>query len=199
MKWKDVTRGQRAWAIYDWANSGFATSILAFIYVVYFVEEVAGGQDGSVIFGVTLKGSTLWPMTIFGSFFIIAVIAPFLGAIADHIKAKKKFLFFFCYLGVVSTCCLFFVVPGSLFLGMFFFVLSNIGFVGGNVFYNGLLKDISDEENIGFLSGLGWGFGYLGGFILLIYNLVTIVFWKELGFSSGVLAARTSFLKTVFA
>ena len=136
MKWKDITRAQKSWAMYDWANSGFATSILAFVYAFYFIDEVAHGDTGVSIFGVTVKGSTLWPVTIFMSFLIVAFLAPFLGAIADKIKAKKRFLFFFCYLGAASTCCLFFVTPGSWILGMIFFILANIGFVSGNVFYN---------------------------------------------------------------
>jgi UMF1 family MFS transporter len=179
--------------MYDWANSAFATSILAFIFVVYFVEEAA--KDVNWEIGVfTIKGSTLWPLTIFLSFFFIIAIAPLLGAIADNLKNKKKFLFFFCYLGAAATMGLFFVAPGNWKLGMVLFIISNIGFVGGNVFYNGLIKDVSNDDNIAFMSGMGWGVGYLGGFILLIVNLVMIMFWDRMGFPSGQWAARTTFL-----
>lgn len=194
MKWKDVTRGQVAWSLYDWANSAFATSILAFIFSVYFASEVANGDRGVDIFGTTVKGPTLWALTIFISFFIIIMISPALGAMADHIKAKKKFLLFFCYLGATFTCLLFFVAPGMWGLGMVFFIIANIGFIGGNVFYNGLIKDITNDDSIGYISGLGWGFGYMGGFILLVFNLVMVMFAEQLGFSSTVWAVRSCFL-----
>lgn len=194
MRWKDVTRAHLGWGFYDWANSSFATTILAFIWVKYFVDAVARGQDGVDVFGVTVEGSTLWPITIVISFILIILISPMLGAMADHLRMKKRFLMFFCYLGAAATIGLFFVAPGSWVLGMILFMVANMGFIAGNVFYNGLMKDISDDESIGYLSGLGWGLGYLGGFALLIINMLMIFFWKSLHFTSQEWAVRSTFL-----
>jgi UMF1 family MFS transporter len=193
-KGRKVTRQQIAWSFYDWANSGFATSILAFIYVQYFVDNVAGGQDGVDVLGLHLKGSTLWPLTIFVSFLLILIISPILGAVADNMRNKKAFLAGFTVLGVVPTGLLFFVMPGDWAMGVGLFILANMGFVGSVVFYNALMKDVARQDELGFVSGLGWGMGYVGGFILLIVNILMIFFWHWMGFESKVLAVRSTFV-----
>ena len=193
-KKRHVTKQQVAWSFYDWANSGFATTIFAFIYVQYFISKVARGDAGVDILGLQIKGSTLWPITTFLSFLVILIISPVLGAVADNMHNKKGFLLLFTVMGAVPTCLLFFVMPGDWGLGMALFIIANMGFVGGTVFYNALMKDVARDSELGFVSGLGWGMGYVGGFILLIINIIMIFFWHWLGFESKVLAVRSTFL-----
>ena len=105
---------------------------------------------------------------------IIAAISPILGAAADYSDSKKSFLKFFVILGITGTVLLFFVNEGNYLLASFFFIIANIGFSGGNVFYDGFLTDISDSKSIDYISSLGYAAGYLGGGLLLAVNLIMI-------------------------
>ncbi|MEA2103043.1 MAG: MFS transporter [Candidatus Cloacimonadota bacterium] len=153
------------WISYDFANSSFTTVIVTVVYSVYFKNIVVGGK---------LSGDSLWGLSVSVSMLIVAFIAPILGAISDYSKSKKKFLFFFCYLSVLFTALLYFVRQGDIFWGMLLFILANIGFEGGNVFYNAFLPEIAKKENIGKISGFGWGFGYIGGLTALGISYIII-------------------------
>jgi len=143
------------WAMYDFANSAFATTILAVIFNQYFAGVVAGGKKGIVVFGFQLHGASFFTFAISLSMAISAVFSPFLGAVADSSGMKKRFLMFFCYAGVLFTGLLYFVQAGDYWMGAILFVIANIGFAGGNVFYNAFLPEISTVENIGRISGIG--------------------------------------------
>ncbi len=151
------------WIFYDFANSAFATTILAVIFNVYFVKVVCRGA--------AIPGVSVWGYSLAFSLLIIAVISPLLGAMADYTKRKKGFLFVFCYLGALFTCLLYFLKAGMVFTGVLFITVVNICFASGNGFYNSLLPAISSSENFGKVSGLGWAFGYLGGALCLLINL----------------------------
>lgn len=97
----------------------------------------------------------------------VALLAPILGAISDYTRTKKKFLLVLTYLGVICTALLYFVGVGNILTGMLFFIIANICFEAGMVFYNGFLPEITNRENIGKISGWGWGIGYLGGLVSL--------------------------------
>lgn len=173
-----------SWISYDFANSSFTTVIVTVIYSWYFKDVVVGGK---------LSGDSLWGLSVSISMLIIALLAPILGAISDYSKSKKKFLFFFCYLSVIFTALLYFVRQGDIFLGMIFFIIANIGFEGGNVFYNAFLAEISTKENVGKISGFGWGFGYLGGLAslgisLLIIRLGTVYVFPFIALFFGIFA-----------
>lgn len=107
--------------------------------------------------------------------FIVALISPFLGAIADHSAGKKRFLLFFTLLCILSTSALYFIGSGDIVGGLILFILANIGFEAGLVFYDSFLPEISDEKNYGRTSGFGFAMGYIGSFasLVMIYPLIT--------------------------
>ncbi len=160
-----------SWAFYDFANSAFATTILAVIFNKYFALEVAGGEKGIVLLGYHVHGATFFTMIVSLSMAVTAVVSPILGAIADFSRHRKGFLAVFSYLGITFTALLYFVGPGDVWTGALFFVLANIGFSGGCVFYNAFLPQISTPATLGRVSGLGWALGYIGGGVVLILNL----------------------------
>jgi UMF1 family MFS transporter len=176
-----------AWAMYDWANSAFATVILATVLPIFY-KDVAG---------INLPGNlatSYWGYTQTIAMIIIAVISPILGAAADYSDSKKSFLKFFVFLGITGTALLFFVKEGNYLLASFFFIIANIGFSGGNVFYDGFLTDISDGDSIDYVSSLGYAAGYLGGGLLLAVNLLMISKPALFGISSVTLATQISFV-----
>ena len=131
-------------------------------FAVYFTEVVAGGGPG---------GAFLWSLAITVSMLLIGFASPLLGAIADHAANKKTWVLGFTLLCVIPTAGLFFVGPGDVALGITLFVLANIGFVGGNGVYYSFLSELSDEHNVGRLSGYGFALGYLGGTLTLLICL----------------------------
>ncbi len=171
--------------MYDFANSAFATTILAVIFNQYFATVVAGGERGIEILGFRIHGASFFTFAVSVSMAISAVVAPFLGAVADASASKKRFLMVFCYTAVLFTGLLYFVHAGNYWRGAIFFIIANIGFAGGNVYYNAFLPEISTDQNIGRISGLGWALGYIGGGALLAINLVMLKYPEWLGFPVG--------------
>jgi len=147
-----------SWCFYDWANTAFGTVIITFIFGVYFSREIA--VDETI-------GSAQWSYTIAFSGFLIAILAPILGATADQGVPKKKWIFIFSMLCVTASSLLWFAVPTTssvfilIILGLV--ALGNIGLELGQVFYNALLPEIAPKKMIGRLSGWAWGLGYIGG------------------------------------
>jgi MFS transporter, UMF1 family len=182
------------WAMYDFANSAFATTILAVIFNQYFATVVAGGEKGVALFGFQLHGASFFTFSISLSMAISAVFSPFLGAVADASGMKKRFLMIFCYSAVLFTGLLYFVHAGDYWMGAVFFIIANIGFAGGNVFYNAFLPEISTTDNIGRVSGMGWAWGYIGGGALLAINLVMLKYPEWLGFPAGFFTVQDCFL-----
>ena len=182
------------WAMYDFANSAFATTILAVIFNQYFATVVAGGERGVEFFGFRLHGASFFTFSVALSMAVSAVLAPFLGAVADASASKKKFLMGFCYTAVLFTGLLYFVHAGNHWKGAIFFIVANIGFAGGNVFYNAFLPEISTDQNIGRISGLGWALGYIGGGALLAINLIMLKYPDRIGFPSGAFTVQDCFV-----
>jgi UMF1 family MFS transporter len=184
---KDYSRVINAWCMYDWANSAFATTIMAAVLPTFY-SAVAGGN---------LPGNTAtvyWGYTSSISLLINAVMGPILGAMADYIGAKKRFLALFAALGVFFTSLLVLVGQGQWLLASGLYILGYIGFAGANVFYDSLLPHIAKPEDIDYVSTKGYALGYLGGGILLAINVAMILFWDRLGLSSQEMASRLSFL-----
>lgn len=146
-----------AWCMYDFANSSFTTLIVTVAYSVYFTEIVAKGYSGEALWG---RANSI-------SMIIVGILSPILGALSDSIGKKKSFLIFFTQLCVISTGLLFFVKEGDIISGIVLFIIGNIGYNGGITFYNAFLKDISREDEMGRISGMGWALGYVGGLICL--------------------------------
>ena len=173
------------WALYDWANSAFAVSIIAIVFPIYFKTQLATsgmGPDGELIEEVTILGATipsgsLWSWTISLSMVFVVLIAPIIGAVADYAGKKKSFLVLFCFLGATATGLMVLLSVGMWKLGILLFVLANICFVGGNVVYNGLLLEVAPtEEDVAFVSGFGWALGYMASFLMLLFNMILIQF-----------------------
>jgi MFS transporter, UMF1 family len=161
---KTAKRSRHAWYWYDFGNSAYASVILLAVYSAYFKNAVVGGAEGT----------RLWGLSVGIAAIIVAIISPILGTIADFTQSKKRFLLIFTVLAVVFTALLFFVGAGDIFLGMFFFILAEIGYRGAQVFYDALLTDVSTPASIGTVSGKGWAIGMLGGIIALLIVLVPI-------------------------
>lgn len=175
------------WAMYDWANSAFATTILAGFFPVFFKRYWSAGAD--VNFSTFLLGMT---HSIAG--LTVAILAPILGAIADKGTAKKKFLLFFACIGIVMTSSLYLVSQGNWPLAVILFVFASVGFEGGNVFYDALITGVASEKKLDFVSALGYSFGYLGGGILFALNVWMLRSPETFGFAGAEEAVKVSFL-----
>ena len=156
----------RAWCLYDFGNSAFATTILAAVLPTYFSQ---------VIYKGTSNATAVWGIITTIAMVIIAVLSPILGAISDSARAKKKFWAFFMIVGCVSTALFFFPVPGdTLFLSVVF-IVANIGFTGSLVFYDAFLPHIVSRDRMDKVSAAGYAWGYIGGGILLVINMIMIM------------------------
>ncbi len=172
----------RAWTMYDWANSTFATTMMAAVLPVYYATLGAASDSPAMM-------TSRWGFTTALAALIAAVISPVLGAIADFRGSKKKFLAAFMLLGVISTALLFIPnQPGDWLLASFIFVFANIGFAGSLVYYDALLPHVARADEIDQVSSRGYMMGYIGGGILLAVNLVMIMFLPDLlGVSMGLM------------
>ena len=168
-----------SWAFYDWANSAFATTVVAGFFPIFFKEFWSVDVDSSI---TTLR---LGLATSIASVVII-IIGPILGAVSDQLGNKKKLLLLFAYLGCLSTACLFAVSQGSWQFALVCFVIGSIGFTGGNVFYDALLVQIAPtKERIHFTSCLGYALGYLGGGLLFLLNVIMVLKPHLFGFADA--------------
>ena len=176
-----------SWAIYDWANSAYATTVMAGFFPLFFKSYYSAETD------LTLSTAQLGFANSISSL-VVVLIAPLLGAIADKASLKKRFLFIFAYLGILMTLALSFVSQGDWQMATFIYVLANIGFMGSNTFYDGLLPSVSNEKNVDFISGLGFALGYLGGGILFSINVWMLQDFSFFGFISEAEAIKASFI-----
>ncbi len=161
-----TSKERRAWYLYDFGNSAYAAVVLLAVYSAYFQGQVVGGAEGSRLWG--------WAVGI--AMFIVALISPILGAIADFSASKKRFLLVFSVLTIIFTALLFFVGPGDVFLGMLFFILAEVGYRASQVFYDALLPEIADSAEMARVSGVGWAIGSMGGIVCLLLVLPLIMF-----------------------
>ena len=167
----------RAWCMYDWANSGYATAGGAAIFPVYFVFLFKDSLGESATFlGITLTGSSTWSLAIASATALVALSSPVLGVIADRVAIKKALLWTYTIVGSIFTVLMFFSAytaqPWLWFLAMF--IIANIGFAGCLVFYNTFLPHIAPRELLDDVSSRGFAYGYVGGGLLLLIHLVMI-------------------------
>ncbi|WKZ68309.1 MAG: MFS transporter [Melioribacteraceae bacterium] len=141
------------WTLFDLANTSYSIVVVTFLFAVYFKETVAAGQP---------IGDLYWSIGTSASMIIVAFISPILGAIADYSAGKKRFLLFFTLLCILSTSLLYFVGEGDIFWAVLLFILANIGFEAGLVFYDAFLPEITTPKNYGRVSGYGFAMGYIG-------------------------------------
>jgi UMF1 family MFS transporter len=176
-----------SWAFYDWANSAFATTVIAGFFPVFFKQYWSTGTD------VTITTFRLGASNSIASL-IIATLAPILGAIADRGGAKKKFLLFFAMMGISMTGALYLVAEGDWGLAVLLYVVAIIGFSGGNIFYDSLIVGITGPKKVDFVSALGFAMGYLGGGILFACNVIMTLRPELFGLSDQSEAIRISFI-----
>ncbi|RLA94997.1 MAG: MFS transporter [Deltaproteobacteria bacterium] len=176
-----------SWSLYDWANSAFATSVMAGFFPVFFKKYWSIGTEATVSTFKLGTANSLASLTI-------AILAPILGAIADKGGVKKKFLLCFAFLGIVMTGSLYFVGQGDWQLAIIFYILSIIGFSGGNIFYDSLILNVAPGKRLDFVSAFGFSLGYIGGGILFAFNVVMILSPQTFGLNDAQEAMRMSFL-----
>ena len=180
------TRQIWGWALYDWANSAFATTVMAGFFPVFFKSYWSAGTDVNTSTAQLGLGNSLASL-------VVALMAPVLGSVADRGNARKKFLIVFAYLGVLATAALCVVGQGHWEMAILVYAVGILGFSGANVFYDSLLPEVANEEEIDFVSGLGFAVGYLGGGILFSLNVLTVLKAEMFGLTSAS-AVRLSFL-----
>lgn len=180
-------REQLAWCLFDFANSSFTTVITTVAYSVYYVKVVVPGAD------TARPGEAVWGFGYAVSMILAAFLSPLLGAIADHYAVKKRFLAGVTGLCIIFTAALYFVGPGDVVTGLVLFGVANIGFELGYTFYNAFLVELAARQDMGRLSGYGWGIGYLGG----LFSLALAYPFVKGGLAPGNLESyRQSFIAT---
>lgn len=158
-----ATRGQIfSWTLFDFANTAFSVVVVTVIFSRYFTNHVAGGQRW------------LWGLAVSLSMIFAAALSPPLGAIADFSRGRKRFLLLFTVASVVCTSLLYFVQEGMVFLGIVLFVVANIGFEGGLVFYDAFLPGLTGKTSYGRVSGYGFAMGYLGALAILLLTMLVL-------------------------
>jgi len=145
-----------AWSLFDFANTAFSVIVVTVIYSRYFTTHVAGGKRW------------LWGLAVSLSMVCAAILSPPLGAAADFSRHRKLFLFIFTLASVICTASLFFVQEGMVLAGVLLFVVANIGFEGGLVFYDAFLPSLTSAKSYGRVSGYGFAMGYLGALAVLV-------------------------------
>jgi len=184
---KENKRAVWSWAFYDWANSAYSTTVIAGFFPLFFKEYWADPNNpthSTFYLGMANSIASL----------VVAALAPLLGSIADQGSAKKKFLTFFAFLGVIMTGGLWMVAQGNWQMAVLFYVIATIGFASGNVFYDALLPGLASEERVDAVSSLGFGLGYLGGGLLFLVNVFMYLKPEIFGIPDGATAIKLSFL-----
>lgn len=174
------------WCMYDWANSAFATTVMAAVLPTFY-SAVAGASLTPV------RASSYWGYTNTIAMLLVALAAPILGAMADHSGAKKRFLGGFAGLGILFTTLLVLVSTGDWLLASALYILGRIGFAGANIFYDSLLPHVARPDEIDQVSTKGYALGYLGGGLLLAVNLAWIMKPEWFGLPNAEIATRISF------
>ena len=176
-----------SWALYDWANSAFATTVMAGFFPLFFKSFWAADlspAESTAVIGTTNSLAGLF----------IMLLAPILGAYSDLGKLKKKFLAFFAFLGILSTGYLYFIPQGDWVIAASLYALAVVGFSGGNIFYDSLIVSVSKQDQRHKVSSLGFSMGYLGGGLLFVVNVLMYLNPAWFGLSSQSEAILWSFL-----
>lgn len=155
-----------SWALYDFANSPFTTLVVTFVYGTYFSEAIAANP---------VEGQAFWGFAITVTALLVALSSPVLGAVADQGGYRKRFVVAATLICAAATAVLFGVLPGHVISALFWFVIANVAYEVGTVFYNAYLPDLATPSDIGRISGWGWGLGYFGGLLALVAALVMLV------------------------
>ncbi len=147
-----------SWALFDFANSSYSLLIITFVFPLFYKQVVVGAESGDFYWGLITSLSIL----------IGGLMAPVIGAIADYDKRKKAKWMFFTWASILGTALLFFADNGAILYASLVFIATNICFELCAVFYDSFLPEVSTEKTVGRISGIGWGFGYLGGVVAML-------------------------------
>ncbi len=177
----------RAWAMYDWANSAFTTTIITAIFPVYFTSVAGADLPPGEATRLLARTTTIALATS-------ALMAPWLGAIADYAPIKKRLLALFTGIGCIAAGCLVLVHRNDWFLAAVLFGVGNVGFTASLTLYDSLLPHLAREDEIDRISTAGFGLGYLGGGLLLAMNVAWILSPSTFGLADAGQASRLSFL-----
>ncbi len=194
---RHLQKSRFGWCLYDWANSAFATVILAAVLPVYFVSLVP--ESGATLpFFTTHKFSaaSLWGYSISLSMIILAIAAPLLGALADRNGWHKRLMISFWLTGCIATALLATTAGDDYWPTILFFVVGNLAFAGANIFYNAYLPFLATADQSDRLSARGFSYGYIGGGLLLALVFVIILKYDFFGFTDRSAATRFGFLLT---
>ncbi len=176
-----------SWALYDWANSTFSTTVQAGFFPLFFKAYWANPDNPTEsTFYLGLANSL--------ASIIIAILAPLIGSIADRGTAKKKFLVTFAFLGAAMTSGLWLVHQGQWPVAVTLFIIANVGFSGANVFYDSLLPGVASERKVDSVSSLGFALGYIGGGLLFAFNVWMYLDPEFFGLSAKEQAVKFAFL-----
>jgi UMF1 family MFS transporter len=175
-----------SWAMYDWANSSFATTVMAGFFPVFFKEYWSQGTAATI---TTARLGSL----ISSSSLIVACISPLLGALADSKGCKKLFTFITMLIGVIATAYLAFIEKGDWQTAATCFGIAMMGFNASCVFNDSMLPSVASEKDMDRVSSLGYGMGYLGGGVLFVFNVLMYLFPQKFGLADGVAAIKVSF------
>ena len=182
--------------MYDWANSAFATVILAAVLPVYFAG-IAPPEGISVPWSSSpIPTTAFWGYAVSLSMAIVALMAPWIGNLADRRSWRRPLLMLFCSIGAFATCALWLTGSGQYWQVTLLFILGNIGFAAGNIFYNAFLPGLAVGHEADRLSANGFAFGYLGGGLVLLIVFALIKGYAWFGFADIAAATRFGFLLT---
>jgi len=182
-----VKKSIYSWALYDWANSAFATTVMAGFFPIFFAQYWSDPENLSISTFYLGLGNSVASI-------IVVLLAPILGAIADRGTYKKRFLVFFAFLGVLMTAGLALISQGMWQIALLTYVIATVGFSGANTFYDSLLPAVSNKDNVDYVSGLGYALGYIGGGILIVINFLMITYPSFFGFADSVEGIKWSFV-----
>ncbi|GAC1708035.1 MAG: MFS transporter [Flavisolibacter sp.] len=195
------TKVIKAWAMYDWANSAYNLVITSTIFPAYYDAITSTkNMQGNVLshriqfLGRNFESASLYNYAIAFAYLVIALISPILSSIADYKGNKKTFMQFFCYLGSLACCALFFFNKDTLWLGIMGCILAAIGYCGSLVFYNSYLPEIAKESDQDRVSAQGFAYGYVGSVLLQIICLIFVLKPAWFGIRDDSFAPRLSFL-----
>ena len=187
----------RGWVMYDWANSVYQLTITSAIFPIYF-EEVTKNDSGSVVefFGLHVINTALYSYAIAAAFLLVGVFSPLLSGLADFTGRRKTFMKIFTWIGAVSCSALYFFDSSTIEFGVIAFALGTLGYAGSIVFYNSFLPVIAAPADQDRISARGYSLGYIGGVVLLLFNLLVITKkeWFGIAENDEVLAPRIAFL-----
>jgi UMF1 family MFS transporter len=176
-----------SWTLYDWANSAFATTVMAGFFPVFLKEYWSAGSSA------VESTSRLGVANGVGSL-IVAVLAPLLGAMADRGGTRVRLVALFTVLGVASTASLYWVAKGDWPMAVLLYAVASVGFSGGIAFYDSLVLDVAEERELDLVSSAGFAIGYLGGGLLFALNVLMTLKPALFGLSGAAEAVRVSFL-----